>query len=301
MPNDLFGLDVGFPAFTGQESTEQKVKVIQNYLYMLLEQLKYALRNLGKENFNPTALQELEDLFSDEFIEEINAGTVITNTLITNELYADYGEIADLTVWRLRTDYARARKFLNGDTGRLDYIYIHDEQIDFISATTDGTDYKQLKVDGKKFYWRDGTKTQMTNQTVTIWPVYVYVYDEPELVKASIRFDTVDGVALPVISLGAGDENGNSKGTIYKATDGLYINYLTSGAAEIGVKLTDAGFVDIVKQRRPTGYDFSTIGSGYFTETIDGGGTTRYDVTVNASGYITKITDPDGHETVVTW
>ena len=244
MPNDLFGLDVGFPAFTGQESTEQKVKVIQNYLYMLLEQLKYALRNLGKENFNPTALQEMEDIFSDTFIEEINAGTVISNTVITNELYADYGEIADLTVWRLRTDYARARNYLGGGTGRLDYISIHDEQIDFISATTDGTAYEQLNVDGRAFYWRDSTKTQMTNQQVTAWPVYVYVYTE--LVKASIRFDTVDGVALPVISLGAGDENGNSKGTIYKATDGLYIRYITSGAAEIGVKLTDADGVQVV-------------------------------------------------------
>ena len=64
---------------------------------------------------------------------------VVSNTIITNELYAKYGAVADLTVDRLRTDFKKAKNYLEGDTSPIDYISIHDEEISFISATTDGS------------------------------------------------------------------------------------------------------------------------------------------------------------------
>jgi len=49
-------IDTGFPSFTGQESTEDKVTTIQNYLFMLVEQLRYTLHNLDLGNMNETAV-----------------------------------------------------------------------------------------------------------------------------------------------------------------------------------------------------------------------------------------------------
>ena len=57
---------------------------------------------------------------------------------------------------------------------------------------------------------------------------------------------------------------------------------------------------------RPVSFDFSTVGSGYFTETVEdengNGVTTVYDVTFDANGRIDSVTSrTDGWETDVDW
>lgn len=61
MPKDFLALDTGFPSFTGRETVGQKVDQLYNYTYMLLENLRYCLRNLGPENFNGKALGDLTE------------------------------------------------------------------------------------------------------------------------------------------------------------------------------------------------------------------------------------------------
>lgn len=66
MPKDFLALDTGFPSFTGRETVGQKVDQLYNYTYMLLENLRYCLRNLGPENFNEAALNEItEPIYAD--------------------------------------------------------------------------------------------------------------------------------------------------------------------------------------------------------------------------------------------
>lgn len=52
MPTNFSALDQNLPRFTGDETTERKVQVIQDYLYQLLEALRYAMSNLDTRNFN---------------------------------------------------------------------------------------------------------------------------------------------------------------------------------------------------------------------------------------------------------
>ena len=52
MPTNFSALDQNLPRFTGEETTERKVQVIQDYLYQLLEALRYAMSNLDTRNFN---------------------------------------------------------------------------------------------------------------------------------------------------------------------------------------------------------------------------------------------------------
>lgn len=41
MPGSILSADTNFPNFSDQQSDSEKINVIQNYLYMLLEQLRY--------------------------------------------------------------------------------------------------------------------------------------------------------------------------------------------------------------------------------------------------------------------
>ena len=83
MPGNLLSADTSFPTFTPEQTNEQKLDVVTNYLYMLLEQLRYTLQNLGSGNFNDTELDEI-------------------GMKITQPIYVDLenaaGAIADLTL-----------------------------------------------------------------------------------------------------------------------------------------------------------------------------------------------------------
>lgn len=59
MPVSLLNADTSFPSFTEGTSTSEKVDIMMNYLYMLLEELRYTFGNLGTENFNESSLDEL--------------------------------------------------------------------------------------------------------------------------------------------------------------------------------------------------------------------------------------------------
>lgn len=244
MPSNLMFADSSFPVIGEEDDPKQSIKKVMNYLYMLLEQLRYTLGNLEPGNFNEA---EMTDYFKKLTADLVVANTVISNTVITNELYASYGSIADLTVDKLRTDYKRARKYLIGDKTAIDYIDIHDEVISFITATTDGTQTTQLTVGNRKFYWMDETHAQMTSEKDTGLPVTVYVYKEQ--VKAQFKFEGITlesgkKSVMPVMIWGAGTGNTSTSGKcfMYKAEDGMRIQYHKSdGSGTVNLDLTDAG------------------------------------------------------------
>ena len=59
MPNSLQTLDTSFPKIDDHQTTEENFLQVTNYLYMLLENLRYTLGNLGEENFNDTDLDDI--------------------------------------------------------------------------------------------------------------------------------------------------------------------------------------------------------------------------------------------------
>ena len=58
MPGLFSALDQNLPRFTGGESLEQRVQLLQDYQYQLLEQLRYILGHLDMRCFNQDALAE---------------------------------------------------------------------------------------------------------------------------------------------------------------------------------------------------------------------------------------------------
>lgn len=69
MPSNWLYVDTNFPTFTSGESPNKKIGVIQNYLYMLVEQLRYTLHNLDGSNMNAPALER----FTGSITDPINA------------------------------------------------------------------------------------------------------------------------------------------------------------------------------------------------------------------------------------
>lgn len=241
----------GLPDLDKYDSTQDKLEAIKSSLYMLLEELQYTLRHLDASNMNNAAMEKW-------LAGTIEATEIISKSVVTDELYSDYGEIADLTASGLRTDYSRAARWLDDDLSDLDYIDIRDEKISFMTGSVkynDSTPPRPITIqleadDGSLFYWRDSSQTRMTSRKRTQWPVWVYDY--AEMVKGSLRFETrvetVNGVTrtikMPVIELGAGSDSQHptyGKARIVKDTDGLYITYVTGEGTSMSVTMKDDG------------------------------------------------------------
>lgn len=71
MPSNLLPIDTNFPTFTGEETEEEQIQQLVNYLYQLRESLQYSLQNLSKENFNAAALDNLTKEASQAVAEEL--------------------------------------------------------------------------------------------------------------------------------------------------------------------------------------------------------------------------------------
>lgn len=56
MPSNWLYIDTNFPSFTQKESNGEKIETMQDYLFMLVEQLRYTLRNLDLKNMNKAAM-----------------------------------------------------------------------------------------------------------------------------------------------------------------------------------------------------------------------------------------------------
>lgn len=61
MPSNWLFVDTQFPTFTGEESVEEKITSLQNYMFMLVEQLRYSLHNLDLTNMNSKAVNDFAD------------------------------------------------------------------------------------------------------------------------------------------------------------------------------------------------------------------------------------------------
>lgn len=259
---------------------------------------------------DPTTGQMVDCIYFDSLAQRyrITGLVEIDGAMIAESMYADTGEIADLTVSRVLTS-RRIALYLNQDTGRDNYVSVQDNEIALISASvkmdTDGTTplTEQLTNDsGQALYWAgditeaevvdghyeiDGTRVPVTT-AVTDWPVMVYQYSAGE--RTLLTFGGANESYAPVIVLGNGIGDGDKgKAKIRKATDGLVISYLTSAGDELQIKMTDGG--RIVVTDTLSGVDLTQ--EGKMIMTYDGSaGAVEYGLTETSTGL--RLTTPEG-------
>lgn len=84
MPSNWLYIDSNFPTFTGEESLKEQVTTIQNYMYMLVEQLRYTLHNLDLSNMNAAAVDDWENAITEPIYADLeDSDERITQLAIT--------------------------------------------------------------------------------------------------------------------------------------------------------------------------------------------------------------------------
>lgn len=88
MPSNWAMIDNSFPSWTGTESPRVMIVELQNYLMILVEQLKYQLNNLDSKNWNDAALKELKSLTTEgvetelsNMLKDLTAGLETLSTM----------------------------------------------------------------------------------------------------------------------------------------------------------------------------------------------------------------------------
>lgn len=94
MPSNWLYIDTNFPSFTQKESASDKIETMQDYLFMLVEQLRYTLHNLDLSNMNKTAADEFVKQITDPIYGEIQdaEGNITQVALMAEGLAARIGD-----------------------------------------------------------------------------------------------------------------------------------------------------------------------------------------------------------------
>jgi len=246
-------------------------------------------------------------------------GVLGADAVFTDSLYAEMGDVSELTVDRVSTS-KRVLLWGKQDSSDDNYLQIQDHEIQFISGHVEDPSQKVQATnrDGTSLYWQeiphsydsdgypqdeDGKRIYATTENMgqghEIW-TYVYT----DTVKASWSFDMGSQYYEPKIVLGAGTGTSGDerlKGVLYKSADAFEISFEDRNNNALGLTMNNSGYLDLHGLRKPTRLDFSNWSNGSFTETVDGGSVNQYTVTFDGSGMPVTITDGDGHATVVVW
>lgn len=197
-------------------------------------------------------------------------GSLQSDATVTDALYAEQGDISQLTVDWLDTS-KRVKRYLSNDTSDDNYIEAHDSVLNFVTASVmfeNDVPLTEQLVNryGSKLYWQkdisdatiidgypyiDNIRVYTTEEN-TGFPVIVYQYKK--LVKRSIDFilDQDSGVYLPTDIFGVGtslEKPYHGKGKILKTTGSFELSYTTSAGVVAGVYMRDDGFVDVTHRR----------------------------------------------------
>ena len=255
-------------------------------------------------------------------------GALGADAVFTDSLYAEQGDIAELTVDRLSTS-KKVRLYNLRNTQDDNFLHIQDNYLRLVTGsvkydpedpTTPLTEQATNR-HGQGLYWQkipvsinaqgyplddNGTQIYATTETPTpgegetLDDYKVMVYQYTEQIKSSLAFQNEAGTYIPVLTMGAGDNNGYSKGYLYKETTDLLLQYINSAGNDVSVMLGDDGFVDINKLRRANVMNFSSFDLGFFTETLEGDVLCSYSVEFDNDGNPIRIYD-DTHSCDIVW
>lgn len=180
-------------------------------------------------------------------------GALAADAVFTDSLYAEQGYVAELTVDRLTTSrrireylldhYYRETPSYNDDN----FVEIQGVYIKWITGSVIFTEDGETRIameeqavnrNGNPLFW-DGMVRSCTSdgyplgengnqlystEKDTGHPIIIYQYNELEKMQALFESDGMN--YAPRIIFGAGDNHGYNKCYMYKATDGLHIDYV---------------------------------------------------------------------------
>lgn len=252
-------------------------------------------------------------------------GALGADAVFTDSLYAELGDIAELTVDRLSTS-KRVRLYNLRNTSDDNFLEIQDNYLRLITGTVifeSGTPLTEQATNryGNPLYWseipysinsqgypldEDGNQIYATTdqptpgegETLDDYKVLVYRY--AELTKAELAFVDESGTYVPMLIMGAGDNYGRTQGTLHKSANSFDIGFVDVNGNEMGIRMNSYGYMDLEGLRRATEIDFSNFELGNFTETVDGNVMYFYNVQFDVNGDPVRIYDAE-HGTDIVW
>jgi len=260
----------------------------------LMRDLENALQSLDSNN-----VKEIDANITK--FKNLVADTIITNTLVTQTLYADKGYIAELTVDQLDTSDKVQRYLLSPSdhqrTAPVYYIKAYDQHIQHIEARIEDdpaqTEQVTLRDGITKLYWSPNAEGVIdhkgTTTTANEYPVTIFKY--AEYVKREISFFLQDGTTIPIDVFGVGtgseiDPN-RGKGFILKDTSGLLLKYIKADGTEVWMRLGENGAEgSLGKDVEVTAIEFNTEGMDvtYADEQVH-----NWDFVTNTAGRIIRL------------
>ena len=285
----------------------------------------------GGQTYATITLRVGEDSYTGQIL--LDGNVSVSGQLSADELYTTYGDMANLSVDRLRTS-RRIPLYLAHNTADDNFVDAAAERVRLIAGVYDATGsgsyydaggsavavtgYTQARnPNNEPLFWesdpggsgvvigadgypyKNGTRIFFTTAN-SGYPVLVYTYTEK--IKAQLAFVlSPQGYYEPKLLLGEGDEHGYGVGTLYKSTDALHLTYTDQNGADVGMIARRSGYLDLYGLRKTTRLDFSGWDGGSFSETVDGGAVNSFSVSFDGAGKPVKITDGAGHETAVIW
>ena len=100
MAVDLYSIDQLYPTFTGNETNAEKIAMIMDYLYQLIESLKYTLYHLDEGNFSEGMSEYVTGKAMDEelkdYAKEEELADYVTDGELATELQP-YAKTSDLS------------------------------------------------------------------------------------------------------------------------------------------------------------------------------------------------------------
>ena len=140
MPSNLLQADVGFPQFKEDQKPDEKINTVVNYLYMLLEQLRYSFGNIGLENFSDGGLMDLMGVITKPITIRLEDDEGrINNTMILAE--GLYTRLYDETTGDITMLSATAE----GLTSRVSDV---EGNVSTLTLTTEGLDTRVTSAEG---------------------------------------------------------------------------------------------------------------------------------------------------------
>lgn len=94
MPSTWLVIDSEMPAFSKDVPMKEQVSQLQNYMVILIEQLRFQLSNLNASNWNNTAIKQFQQDTADTVTEEIE-NAVMTMEEIARTLEDLSGRLGD--------------------------------------------------------------------------------------------------------------------------------------------------------------------------------------------------------------
>lgn len=242
-----------------------EVQYLRDELAMMKRHYEDLLYNLDDDNISSISADKIKGL--------------VVDSITADSLYAEYGDIADLTVDRISTA-KRVKKYLLQDVSNDTYFEGYDQGIYFVQATVkydsydengDPTsdaspleeqltnrygvplwwngliDYDISKANGAA-YDSEGNRLLVTDKPDSGMPVVIYQYQKN--IKLKIEFYTgADGVANPRITLGIGtDTTGqtdNGKAHIEKTAEGLSVQYISESGEPYKIIFKNDGIYQV--------------------------------------------------------